>query len=104
MPSIPMISIVDDDEAHAQAVAESLERVGYECTVVSSGNAGARKLEQDDFDVILTDLKMADLDGLVSRTILKVALAFALLLLLAAGLAMAVMRAAVRQSRSPAQH
>ena len=45
-------------------MAESLERVGYECTVATSGTAGARLLSQEDFDVILTDLKMADLDGL----------------------------------------
>jgi two-component system response regulator HydG len=58
------VLVVDDEKTHAEAVAEALERVGYECTVVSSGNAAARKLEQDEFDVILTDLKMADLDGL----------------------------------------
>ena len=45
-------------------MAESLERVGYECTVATSGKAGARLIDQDEFDVILTDLKMADLDGL----------------------------------------
>ena len=45
-------------------MAESLERVGYECVVATSGTAGARQIEHDEFDVILTDLKMADLDGL----------------------------------------
>ena len=58
------VLIIDDNAGHAQATAETLERVGYECTVATSGNAGARKIEQEDFDVILTDLKMADLDGL----------------------------------------
>src|SRR5262249_29561995 len=32
--------------------------------VVTSGTAGARKIEQEDFDVILTDLRMEDVDGL----------------------------------------
>jgi two-component system response regulator HydG len=31
------VLIVDDDESHAQAVAESLRRVGYDCTVAGSG-------------------------------------------------------------------
>jgi two-component system response regulator HydG len=56
--------IIDDEELHAEAVAESLERVGYQCIVVTQGTAGARKIEQEDFDVILTDLRMEDMDGL----------------------------------------
>ena len=31
------VLVVDDDESHAEAVAESLERVGYECVVATSG-------------------------------------------------------------------
>jgi two-component system response regulator HydG len=58
------VLVIDDEEFHAEAVAESLERVGYECVLATSGSAGARKIEQDDFDVILTDLRMEDMDGL----------------------------------------
>jgi two-component system response regulator HydG len=58
------VLVVDDEPLHAEAVAESLERVGYECIVATSGSAGARLIDQDEFDVILTDLRMADLDGL----------------------------------------
>src|SRR5271166_1562330 len=58
------VLVIDDEPFHAETVAESLERVGYECTVAVSGKEGARLLVQEDFDVILTDLKMADLDGL----------------------------------------
>src|SRR5579862_8977422 len=58
------VLVIDDEKAHAEAVAESLERVGYECRVCTSGVQGARLIENDEFDVIITDLKMADLDGL----------------------------------------
>lgn len=58
------VLIIDDEPLHAEAVAESLQRVGYDCTIATTGKAGARKIEQDDFDVILTDLRMNDLDGL----------------------------------------
>src|SRR5438270_7718949 len=58
------VLIVDDERFHAEAVAESLERVGYECIVATSGAAGARKIEEEDFDVVLTDLRMEDMDGL----------------------------------------
>jgi two-component system response regulator HydG len=58
------VLVIDDEPFHAETVAESLERVGYECVLATSGSAGARLIEQDEFDVIVTDLKMADLDGL----------------------------------------
>ena len=58
------VLIVDNEEALAEAVAESLERVGYQCQVATSGNQGARQIEQQQFDVIITDLVMNDLDGL----------------------------------------
>jgi two-component system response regulator HydG len=58
------VLIIDDEKFHAEAVAESLQRVGYECVVATSGSAGARKIEDEDFDVILTDLRMEDMDGL----------------------------------------
>jgi two-component system response regulator HydG len=58
------VLIIDDEPLHAEAVAESLQRVGYECAVATCGAAGARKIEEEDFDVILTDLRMEDMDGL----------------------------------------
>jgi two-component system response regulator HydG len=56
--------IIDDEANHAEVVAESLERVGYECVVATSGAAGASLIEKEDPDVILTDLKMDGIDGL----------------------------------------
>ena len=65
LKSIPIqVLIVDDDEAHAEAVAEILERVGCECVVANSGERGATLIESENFDVIVTDLRMEDVDGL----------------------------------------
>jgi two-component system response regulator HydG len=58
------VLVIDDDFRHAEAVAESLEKVGYDCTIATSGVEGSRYLDSDEWDVILTDLKMADYDGL----------------------------------------
>ncbi|HEX3870460.1 MAG TPA: sigma-54 dependent transcriptional regulator, partial [Pirellulales bacterium] len=58
------VLIVDNDAAHAETVADSLSRVGYDCAVATSGAEGARRIEQDTFDIIITDLMMNDLDGL----------------------------------------
>src|SRR5262245_1607891 len=56
--------IIDDDAAHAEVVAESLERVGYQCVIATSGTEGAGRIEAEDFDLILTDLRMPDMDGM----------------------------------------
>ena len=58
------VLIVDNDAAHAHTVAESLERVGFQCTVAASGNEGAKQIANAAFDVVITDLKMNDVDGL----------------------------------------
>jgi two-component system response regulator HydG len=64
MESPIRVLVVDDDEPHAEAVAESLERVGYECTVATSGREGLRLIEEQDFDIVLTDLIMDGVGGL----------------------------------------
>ncbi|MCE9534108.1 MAG: sigma 54-interacting transcriptional regulator [Planctomycetes bacterium] len=58
------VLVIDDEKLHAQTVAEILERQGYHCTVATSGKEGSRKIDQQAFDLIITDLKMGDLDGL----------------------------------------
>jgi len=58
------VLIVDNDEAHAEVVAESLQRVGFRCHVATSGAAGAEMLEHGAYDVIITDLVMNDVGGL----------------------------------------
>jgi len=58
------VLIVDNDEAHAQAVAESLDRIGAVCKVAVSGPQGAKLIEEGTYDVIITDLVMNDIDGL----------------------------------------
>ena len=58
------VLIVDNDQSHAETVAESLDRAGFRCCVATSGSEGARLVEEREFDAILTDLKMNDVDGL----------------------------------------
>ncbi len=56
--------IVDNDAAHAETMADSLSRVGYECTVATTGAEGAGLLEKGAFEIVITDLKMPDVGGL----------------------------------------
>ena len=56
--------IVDNDKDHAQAMAESLERIDYDCTVATSGPEGKSLIENNSYDVIVTDLLMNEVDGM----------------------------------------
>src|SRR5262245_53469176 len=58
------VLIIDDEELLAETVAEILTDVGYDCVIATSGTAGARRIESEEFGVILTDLKMEGMDGL----------------------------------------
>jgi two-component system response regulator HydG len=58
------VLIVDDDDAHAQAVADSLRRINCDCTIATSGRRGVELIESENFDIIITDLRMEDVDGL----------------------------------------
>jgi two-component system response regulator HydG len=65
LSTIPVrVLIVDDDEGHAQAVADSLERINCDCRVAGSGERGAQLIHAETWDVIVTDLRMGEIDGL----------------------------------------
>ena len=58
------VLVIDDDEDHAEALADGLEIVGHKCTIAGSGLAGIEAMEGQSFDAVLTDLVMADKSGL----------------------------------------
>lgn len=63
-PSPVRVLLVDNDPDHARAMAESLERIGYRCSVAAGGPEGVRAIETQTFDVVVTDLVMNDVDGM----------------------------------------
>jgi two-component system, NtrC family, response regulator HydG len=58
------ILVVDDDEAHAEALAEALEMDGYCCVIADGGASGVERMRESTFDAVLTDLVMTDRSGL----------------------------------------
>ncbi len=58
------ILIVDDDRNHADGTRDVLETVGYSCDVATSGQEGLDRLRLRQYDLVLTDLVMADVDGM----------------------------------------
>ena len=52
------ILIVEDEVAHAEAIAEGLSRLGHNCCAVHDGQAGVDQLTNRHFDIIITDLML----------------------------------------------
>lgn len=59
-----VILVIDDNEEHASATAESLQKVGYKCRIATSGKEGLKIIEAGGIDIVITDLIMHDIDGL----------------------------------------
>jgi len=58
------VLIVDDDAAHAESSAECLRMVGYTVDTAVSGKEALKALEGTQYDLLLTDLVMSDMDGM----------------------------------------
>ncbi len=58
------VLVVDNDKDLARTMTESLERVGFNCTCVTSGKEGAQKIAGYNYEIIVTDLMMNDVDGM----------------------------------------
>jgi len=59
----PGVLVIDDDAAVREAVAEDLEREGYELFFATNGEEGLRRLQEIDPTVIILDLRMPVMDG-----------------------------------------
>jgi two-component system NtrC family sensor kinase len=57
------VLVVDDEKEIAELVAEHLRRDGLEVEVVASGRAALARLARQPFDLVVSDLRMPDLDG-----------------------------------------
>lgn len=58
------ILVVDNDEKMAKTLARALREFGYRCQIAFSGDEGLSYVNQENFDLILTDLVMPGFDGI----------------------------------------
>ena len=57
------VLVVDDDQEIGELVAEYLRQDGLEVVVVCSGRVALDRLRHERFDLVVSDLRMPDLDG-----------------------------------------
>ncbi len=56
--------IIDDEENLRHLLRSILEKEGYEVCLAADGQQGLALLEEQDFDMILCDLRMPRMDGI----------------------------------------
>jgi len=58
------VLLAEDDPVGRMVALKRLERAGFEVTVVADGEAAWLALQQQDFDLLLTDVRMPGLNGI----------------------------------------
>ena len=58
------VLVVDDDRLVSEVLVETITRAGYECLAAYSGEEAVAKFNERSFDIVLSDLKMKEMDGL----------------------------------------
>jgi len=63
-PGVESILVVDDDVEMGALLKDILEKENYNVEVVASGKAAVKAVEENDYAVIITDIKMPEVDGM----------------------------------------
>ncbi len=58
------VLVIDDEQLMRDFVRETLTRAGYKVTVAADGRSGMAILDEEPIDLVVTDLKMPQMDGL----------------------------------------
>ena len=64
MVSQPTILLVDDEPLERGSLSAMLHQEGYLVTAVEDGLIALRKMEKDQFDIVLTDMRMPGITGM----------------------------------------
>src|SRR2546422_9184154 len=58
------VLVVDDERSMRELLAIMLKQAGHDVTVADGGEAAVRALQSNTFDLVITDLRMRQGDGL----------------------------------------
>lgn len=67
----PKILLVDDEVEITELLGDVLRIRGFDVAEANSGSEAVEKAESADFDVVITDIRMPDMDGLQLMDVLK---------------------------------
>ena len=65
------ILLVDDEVVFTNNMSKLLDNRGYRVMAVNSGGAAIRAMQEEEFDVVVLDLKMPGMDGITTLKEIK---------------------------------
>lgn len=57
------ILVIDDEELITKSLLKLLEKEGYKATVARNGKEALELVKKNDFDLVISDVRMPELDG-----------------------------------------
>ncbi len=70
MPNARILA-VDDDEMNRDMISRRLQKLGYDVTEAANGREALQKLKDGNYDLVLLDIIMPDLDGFQTLEFMK---------------------------------
>ncbi|KAF0112121.1 MAG: multi-sensor hybrid histidine kinase [Chloroflexi bacterium] len=71
MPSDLKILLAEDNEINQHLMLRILSRIGYSAALANNGIQVLNKMDQEDFDVILMDIQMPEMDGVTATKLIR---------------------------------
>lgn len=65
------VLIIDDESEFIETLGQRMTNRGMKVTATTSAREGIEKIDKTNFDVVVLDLQMPELDGLETLKILK---------------------------------
>lgn len=63
-PHTARVLVVDDNEMNRDMLARRLQRIGFNTDTAEDGNSGLDKILSGEFDLVMLDIMMPDIDGI----------------------------------------
>jgi two-component system, sensor histidine kinase and response regulator len=71
IPHAVRVLIADDNVVNQKLISQLLQDRGHDVTVVSTGRAAVEEVTRGDYDLVLMDLQMPEMDGLEATAIIR---------------------------------
>ena len=71
MSSDLKILLAEDNDVNQHLMLRILSRIGYDATLAKTGIQVLNKMDRDDFDVILMDIQMPEMDGVTATKLIR---------------------------------
>jgi CheY-like chemotaxis protein len=63
--------VAEDNPSNQKVLVEMLKRLGYRADAVADGKEVIQALERQDYDLVLMDIKMPEMDGITATRVIR---------------------------------